>query len=167
MKVCKNQDNIVIYIYDKKYKNLLKNDNLEDYFKELFIKLKDSYDIKIAGYYDIVLYLDKYYGAIIILEKEDIEYYSYLNNQIDMQITRYEDFFLYKIKNTFLVDKNILDKVVIYKYKNNFYFKLKAELSNLEFGRLIENSDIVFGDTIKDITRKNVVVLKNTFKLLI
>ena len=84
-----------------------------------------------------------------------------------MQITRYEDFFLYKIKNTFLVDKNILDKVVIYKYKNNFYFKLKAELSNLEFGRLIENSDIVFGDTIKDITRKNVVVLKNTFKLLI
>ena len=74
-------DDLILDIYIKK--KLIDNidfnskENLEDYLKNLFKILKNKYRITIEGFYDITVYIDKYYGIVLHLEKEDIDYYDY------------------------------------------------------------------------------------------
>ena len=44
-------------------------DTLEKYLKKLFKTLKNKYSITIEGFYDIDVYIDKYYGVVFHLEK--------------------------------------------------------------------------------------------------
>ena len=123
-------------IKDIDFKN---RDDLENYLKKLFKILKEKYDIEIVGYYDIIVYIDKYYGVILHLEKDDLDYYDYFKNQVDMKLTIIDAEFSYKIED---IPANILNKVKIYTENNNIYLKIKKELSKLEMMKLLENSEI-------------------------
>ena len=138
-------DEITFDIYIKK--DLIDNidfnnkDDLEKYLKKLFKILKNKYDILIEGFYDITVYKDKYYGVVIHLEKEDLEYYNYFKNQVDMRIITVESEFLYLVDD---IPYNIFDKINILVKENEIYLKIKKELTKLEMMQLLENSRIVF-----------------------
>jgi len=138
-------DELTLDIYVKK--ELIDNidfnskDDLEKYLKKLFKTLKNKYEITIEGFYDITVYIDKYYGVIFHLEKEDIEYYDYYKNQVDMRLITIETDFLYKIDD---IPFKLFNKVNIIVKDNNIYLKIIKDLENIEMMKLLEISEIVY-----------------------
>ena len=63
-------ENKKIIVYVEKYtKNYLDDiDYLEDYFRKIFIKLKEKYDIKIQGFCNVDVYTD---NSDMVLEIEE------------------------------------------------------------------------------------------------
>lgn len=138
-------DDLTLDIYIKK--ELINNidfnskEDLEKYLKKLFKTLKNKYQITVEGFYDISVYIDKYYGMVFHLEKEDIEYYDYYKNQVDMRLITVDTEFLYKIDD---IPFNLLNKVNILIKDDNIYLKIKKELTKLEMMILLENCQIVY-----------------------
>lgn len=138
-------DNLTLDIYIKK--ELINNinfndkDDLEKYLKSLFKTLKNKYDITIEGFYEITVYVDKYYGVVLHLEKDELDYYDYFKNQVDMRIVTVDTDFMYLVEN---IPNNLLNKVKVCIKDNNVYLKIKEELTKLEMMELIENSKIVY-----------------------
>lgn len=116
-------------------------DNIEKYLKKLFRILKNKYFVKIEGFYNITIYIDKYYGVIFHLEKEELEYYDYFKNQVDMRIISIDTEFLYLVDD---IPNVLSNKIKICIINNNIYLKIKQELTNLEMMNLIENSKIIY-----------------------
>lgn len=129
-----DEDNIIIFLNRYLIKDLDfdNKNNLEEYFKNLFIKLKDIYNIKISGYYELVLYIDNIYGIIIEIKKEDEEFYL---NQIDMKLCLIETKFLYEM--------NDIPSYPFYKYDDKFYI----DIENYKIEDIIEHSKIIYKDT--------------------
>lgn len=145
-----------IEIYSDKYivylnNDLIKNINfkvkkeVEDCFREVFIKIKKRLNKELNGFFNIQVYLNNKFGAIVSIEKEDIEYYEYLSNQIDMQIKiddktsilkEYDDVFninseyAYYYDNKYYIDYIDIDNPefynIVYGEKAN-YIKLKSK----------------------------------------
>lgn len=115
-------------------------EHLEKYLKKIFKILKDKYNINIEGLYNVNIYYDKYYGIIIHLENENLEYYDCFKNQVDMRIITVNTNFLYKVDD---LPKNINKFDIIIK-NNNIYLKIKDKLNKLEMMNLLENSILVY-----------------------
>ena len=132
-------------IYVKKY--LVENVNfsikadIEKYLKKLFKTLSNKYNIIIEGFYDITVYIDKFYGIVLHLEKEKLEYYEYYKNQVDMRLITIEKDFLYEVDD---IPFNILNKVKLSTHNSNIYLTIKENLSDLEMINLLEHSKIVY-----------------------
>lgn len=144
MKLEKKDNLLIIYLKNKLVDNIdfTNKEELEKYFKELFIKLKEYYNIKISGYYNINVYIDRYYGVVLELEKEEIDYYSYFNNQVDMHIITEDIDFLYLIDDYFITD--YLKNYTLFLYKNKYYI---LPDKNINFDYLLENSKIIYNNT--------------------
>lgn len=138
-------DDVTLDIYVKK--ELINNinfndkDDLEKYLKSLFKTLKNKYDIVIEGFYEITVYVDKYYGVVLHLEKDDLDYYDYFKNQVDMRIVTIETNFKYLVDD---IPNKILNKFKVYTKDNNIYLEIKEDLTKLEMMKLIENSKIIY-----------------------
>lgn len=139
------------YILDINFKD---KDELEDYFRCLFLNLKKNYNISFNGYYLISVYVDNFYGCVISLEKEDFEYYDSFTNQIDMRISVIDTFFLYEIDDPYNF-KNF-DNLEIYSYKNKFYLKNESNDFNT-MSTIIEHSNIIYENT-EDIVYKSTLI---------
>lgn len=146
MKIIVNDDINMIIFLNNEYlnKHNYNDDDLESYFKELFLTLKNIYEIEISGYYNIDVYIDKKYGVILELEKEELEYLDYYDNQVDMCITIHNSNFLYCLNDIDFFNQSI------YVYKNKIYGLLNEEINNYEMGLLMEYSEIEYknGDNI-------------------
>lgn len=149
MKIEYDNDKLVIFlnkllIGDLDFNNM---DNLADYFKQLFIKLKSNYKIKLNGFYYIYVYIDELFGIVLEIISGD-SFFDYDDNDVDMHISLYESKFLYKISDYL---NFISDKYDIIKYKGEYYicFNENTMISNLyeisEFGYLIykDTNDII------------------------
>lgn len=137
-------DNILdIYLKKELIQNIdFKNkENLEDYLKKIFKTLKDKYNIKIEGYYEIDVYLDNNYGAILNLNREDFDYYDYFKNQVDMKISIIDNEFLYEVED---IPKSLLNKVSVIIENNKIYLKINKKLKDIEMMKLLENSKIIY-----------------------
>jgi len=138
-------DELILDIYIKR--ELIDNidfnnkTDLEKYLKKLFKILKNKYDIVIEGFYDITVYIDKYYGVVIHLEKDDVEYYDYFKNQVDMRIITIDTDFLYLVDD---IPQNLLNKVDVIIIDKNIYLKIKENLSKVEMMKLLEISRVVY-----------------------
>lgn len=138
-------DDLRLDIYIKK--ELIDNidfnskDDLEKYLKRLFKTLKNKYDIVIEGFYDITVYIDKYYGVIFHLEKDDVEYYDYFKNQVDMRIITIDTEFLYLVDD---IPYDLVNKVNILIKNDNIYLKIQEELSKIDMMNLLEISKVVY-----------------------
>ena len=153
-------DNIVIFL-DKVYlQNLdLTNQNLiEKKLVKLINKLQNKYTIDLNGYYNVYIHKDINYGLIIDMQKEELEYIDYFNNQLELNIEIIEDSFLYKIEDIFTINKNLLNKFIIYKNGYTFYLKPKANLSSIELGMILENAEILYGKEAKKIEQKSQII---------
>ena len=138
-------DDFTLNIYIKKELindiNFNSKEDLEKYLKKLFKTLKNKYNILIEGFYDITVYIDKYYGVIFHLDKEDLEYYDYYKNQVDMRIVTIDTEFLYLVED---IPYNLLNKVNVEINNNNIYLKIKEQLNKLEMMKLLEISKVVY-----------------------
>lgn len=147
MKIVNLDENCMIIFLNKLYLRELNFDvreDLEEYFKELFLKLKSYYAINISGYYNINVYIDNDYGLVINLNKEDIEYYDYFDNQIDMRISLKDSKFLYCIDDPLALP--IFNKSEIYFYHGKCYLDFIGDIDNTTMMYLLEFSDIVFDE---------------------
>ena len=126
--------------------NFNNTSELQIYFKDLFIKLKEIYNIKLTGFYYINVYIDKNYGVILEMEKEEIEFVEYEESEIDMHIVLNECEFLYEIEDIFDYYE-LLKYIDIYLYKNKYYGKIKNSISNNQYMKLIEMSTINYKNT--------------------
>lgn len=153
MKTIIKDNKIIVFLNKREITNLDFNneDKLEDYFKKLFSKLK-KYDIEINGFYNIDVYKDEFYGMILEIENEDVDYYNYFN-QVDMKINVLKTgSFLYEVDYEF-VDKNILNKTICYKNIDKIYLKIKENIDDITLSKILEVSNIVYGDLTEDIIK--------------
>ncbi len=151
MKVCFQEDILYIYEYQDT-KNYQNQENLEENLKELFLTLKETYHIKLGGFFNVSIYTDEDFGNIIKLEKEEIE--SYFDDIIDMQIkVKTEHEFLFEM------EENIpFSQFDIYQYLGKFYGKKKKKLSFIEYGKLLEYSTLIFDEQVENIINYGKIV---------
>ena len=143
---------IVIYLFNKKYKIDFRNENsVKKHLKDIFFKIKDYYNIKIEGYYEVDVYINEYYGIILELKKQNFDYYDYLENGIEMKIKIHREKYLYMIEN-YNVNMNKYD---IFKLDNNLYLCPKEKLSQIEMAKLVENAKLIYdsSDIIKKVIK--------------
>lgn len=143
---------IVIYLFNKKYKIDFRNENsVKKHLKDIFFKIKDYYNIKIEGYYEVDVYINEYYGIILELKKQNFDYYDYLENEIEMKIKIHREKYLYMIEN-YNVNMNKYD---IFKLDNNLYLCPKEKLSQIEMAKLVENAKLIYdsSDIIKKVIK--------------
>ena len=153
-------ENIVIFL-DKIYLHTLDltNQNLiEKKLIKLINKIQNKYNIDLNGYYNVFIYKDNNYGLIIDMQKEELEYLDYFNNQIELNIEVIEDSFLYKIEDIFWLNKSILNKCIIYKNGDTIYLKAKDNLNNFELGIILENGEIIYGKQANNIKKKSQII---------
>ena len=136
--IINSNDNFILFF--NKLNNISLNDDYEEEFKKIFLKLKKYYNIDIYGFYNVEAYIDNYYGTILkVIKDDDFDLYY---KQIDMHITIEKCNFLYRVRDYFFV-KNIKN-FNIYFYKNSFYLEIINELNNKDMIYLIENSEIIY-----------------------
>ena len=147
-------ENITIFLNNYYIKNLDMNnkENIEKFIKQI----SEKYNIKLFGYYDVQIYYDKNYGIIIKIKKEELEYIDYFNQSFGMNIEIIENSFLYKIEDI-LPMKNIENKYIIRKLQDSFYIELKVP-SSIDFGIILENSEIIYGDEADRIINKGNII---------
>lgn len=149
MKIIDSDDKTIVFLNNKDTSCFDKK-NIEEYFEELFLNLKNNYNFEVKGYYDIDVYKDLNYGMILEIENDDCEYYF---NQIDMRVNIFkEDYFLYEVEYEYL-NNNILDKFSLYKYKDKLYLKLDEIIDDIKFSKLLEYSNIIYGNKVLEIQK--------------
>ena len=154
-------DNYVIYLNKLNLINFNfdNQDKLEEEFKKLFKILKDNYNMKVKGYYNIKIYQDKYYGIILEINKENIDYYDYFGYEdtIAMRIKKYDIEILYEIEDFFFLG-NFLSCFKIYTDKKNIYLKIIQEMDKNVFFNLLEMSKINYDKRAKLIELKSMKI---------
>lgn len=134
MKYTKDLNNIIVYIYDKKY---LIND-MNKLLEYTFNILKEYYNYTLDNSYKINIYINKIYGIIIEL-KED--YYTNIKVLKDV-------LFLYEIDDPL----EYLNEEIYY-YEDKYYINLKKEDISI-----IENSNIIYGNDVYKIIGKGIKI---------
>lgn len=159
-----DDNNIIVFLNKFNIKNIdFKNrENIEKNFRNIFLKLKHVYGLNIKGYYSINIYMDENYGATLEIEHEDIEYFDYFDNKVDMRVNVINDNkFLYKIKDIFEIDKKILKDIDAYIFKDEYYIKIRKEVTDYEMGIILENGELIYGNITSDILKLgNKLILK-------
>lgn len=159
-------DDQSFYIYlNKQYLPNLELDNkkcVEEYFKKIFVNLKNCYHLDIYGYYNIRVYHNMQYGIIIDVFKLSNDYFKTPGNKVDMKIMIDTDNpFLYEVEDYFftLPFRNGL-KDVYYK-EGKCYLKLNDEVDNLFYLYLMEHGRIVFDDEAYEILTSGIKTCYN------
>lgn len=162
MKLIVGNNKFIVFLNKDENIDFDNKTKMEKYFKDLFSKIKNKYNVDISGYYNIDIYIDKYYGSIIEIEDEQLDYYTYFN-QIDMEINVLKNsLFLYEIGYEFL-DKKILDKVICYKINDKIYLQIISDIDDLLLAKIIEYGHILYGKEVDKIVKqgKKVKLWKN------
>lgn len=137
-------DDMIIYLSNMYIKNVdFKDRNLAE---EYINRIIEIYKIDLCGYLDIKIYIDKFYGAVILIKKDDGYYLDYFNDDITMNIEVIDSVFLYKTDDIYFI-KDLFKYSEILEYDASFYIK-PFKLSDLEIGKLVENCDLIFGDIV-------------------
>lgn len=103
-------------------------DKVEQDLKNILLRLKYYYFIDIQGFYQVKIYKDIYYGLILELTKDTLDYFDYYDGEIDMRIELIESDFLYEVRDILELPKNILKKSEIYIDNNTHYIKIKEKI---------------------------------------
>lgn len=137
------EDNIIIYMNDKILDiDFNDNNSIQNYFKKLFLKLKNRLNIELSGFYLVKVYKGET-GIIMEIKEEESDYYMY--DEIDMKIILEETVFLYQLEDVF-IDPKILKKAKIINYNNKLYL-YTTKLTNIELGYLYEISKLIYKNT--------------------
>lgn len=152
-----DENNIIVFLNTRKIDidYNIKSD-LEIELKQLFKDLNSIYGLELSGYYNVSIYVDKLYGSIISLAKEDFDYIEYDVDQVDMRIIIYQKEFLYQLHSLYNIDLDC----DIYLYGGKYYVKLKESIDKYKLGQLIELSDVIYDSKIDEVLKFG-TILKN------
>lgn len=133
MKVDIKNDNFIIYVnkylinYDMKNRK-----DIEENIKDLLIRIRKIYKIKLSGYYKIKIYQNDLYGLIFDCVKEDdLDFFPDL---CDLKVNiLYDSKILLESDDFFIFNNN----KKTYKKGNKFYINIK-DLNELEIIKLSE-----------------------------
>lgn len=156
MKVVMDDDLIILYLNRFYIESIDFSDkeSLQKYLKKLLLKLQDNYSLEFNGYYNITLYVDKNYGVIIEVKKEELEYLDYFGNSLEINTKILEDSFLYEVN-----DIEFNDDYLVYILNDHVYIKFKKNISNVSMGFIIENVNrIIYGKETKRIIKRAKIV---------
>ena len=133
MKCTFKDNNILIYIQDtniteKSFDDLV---YIEEYFKSIFVKIKEKYNININGLYIVNVYFDNQLGMVLELKEEKIDFIDY-DDVVDMKIILHNEHFLYEIDDILNLKDND-----IYLYQKKWYVRPKNIYHLLEHARII------------------------------
>ena len=163
-----SDDNLIVFLNNfcvNKYKFSIK-DNLEDCFRKLLKRLNKYYNIETNGYYDIKIYQDNIYGFILDIKKEDIDFYGYYDDHIDMKISILKDNkFVFKIDDYSVMSKDILKYCYLLKENKNLYIVPKRTINQYLLGYIIENCRIIYGMKANEILNRGEHI--NTSKVFV
>lgn len=144
-----DENNFYIYL-NKYYLPDLEIDNkpcVEEYFKKMFLSLKNNHHLDIYGYYNIRVYVNKQYGIIIDVFKLSNDYFKMSGNKVDMKIMIDSDNkFLYEIDDYFYISKYKKYIKNIYIKDGKYYVELRDNVDDGFYLHLIEHSNIIFND---------------------
>lgn len=129
-----------LYIKDLNFDS---KEEIESYLKKLFLIIKNRYDVDISGMFEIDIYVNKNYGIVVDIFKEELEYLDYFTNQIDMQVNVIKDsIFLYELDN-------LINKDNIYLYNNKYYINTD-DINDIS---IYENGQLIFGDYVLEVLK--------------
>ncbi len=160
MKITVNDKNDIIIYLNKIF--LLNNkivnvNNLEEYLYKFLNKYKRSYELNLNGYYNARIFNNDYYGNIILIQKQSLDFFNIFDGiELDIIIEK-NCVFLYELVDI-IKDNKILNKNLIYYYNGKFYLKIINEISNIEMGKIIEHSNIIYGDIVKKVINEGKIV---------
>lgn len=138
MKSIIDDDKIIVFLNNKKN---IDEKEIEEYFKTLILKLEDKFDV--TDYNEVSVYQDSNYGMILEFKYDDMEY---LFDTSDIKINLFKkNYFLYEIDYNY-IDKKILRYCTIYKNKDKLYLKFKRNIDEINFSKILEYSDIIYGE---------------------
>lgn len=133
MKVEELPNKIIVYLID--YNRYDKEGNIKLLIESVFNDLIHYYNIDFYSSYYLNLYINKYYGMILEIEKN--EEYMGKDNIVNLKLNIIRDsLFLYEVDDPL----NFLDYEIYY-YEDKFYVNVKKIDLNL-----IENSSLIYGD---------------------
>ncbi len=144
MKIKLDDSNIIIFLSKYITQNFDYSDtvNLEKELKKIFNKLSLYYNIELSGYYDIYLYLDNNYGAVLECIKDT---YTYDDTFLDIRLTLKYINFLYEIEDI----ENFSFMHNIYLYDGRIYLEILENIDFLKTSNIIEKSDVIYKDIDK------------------
>ena len=147
-----DDNNFKLYIHDeKKIIEIDKiKDNPEQFFKNIFLKLKNKYHMRLNGLYKIDLYVCNNYGIVVELKHEDDEFYDDYIEGVDLKIKINDDCeTLFEIEDV-LLTKN-MKNINIFLYKNKYYLMFVNKPSKKELFTILEHSKVIYGKITKKI----------------
>ena len=165
MHITYEDDITIIFINNYVTKDIDFNDidEIKEYFKYIFLKLKDSLKLVSSGYYLVKVYKD--ISGVIIELKEESDYYDLYNDEIEMKIILEETSFLYQIEDIF-IDNYFLNNSSIIKYNNKIYLKLNNKIDDIKIGYLYEISKLMYKDTYNIIKYGKYLSFKKPLNLI-
>lgn len=133
LKVDIKNDNFIIYVnkylinYDMKNRK-----DIEENIKDLLIRIRKIYKIKLSGYYKIKVYQNDLYGLIFeCIKEDDLDFFP---DFCDLKINiLYDSKILLESDDFFIFNNN----KKTYKKGNKFYINIK-DLNELEIIKLSE-----------------------------
>lgn len=150
MKVKIDEDEkIVLYLYNYFFKSFEK-EMITKEIKDLFIKLINSYNLKMSGIYEVIVYENYKYGTILEIEKK--EEMLFKPDIIDIKLKIIKDINIYLKTNNYFIFDSYKD---IYYKDNNYYIDI-ANIDNLI--NIVEFVDILYKE--KDNYLTNMLLIK-------
>lgn len=133
MKVDIKNDNFIIYVNKHLINYDMKNrKDIEENIKDLLIRIRKIYKIKLSGYYKIKIYQKDLYGLIFeCIKEDDLDFFP---DFCDLKINiLYDSKILLESDDFFIFNNN----KKTYKKGNKFYINIK-DLNELEIIKLSE-----------------------------
>lgn len=133
LKVDIKNDNFIIYVNKHLINYDMKNrKDIEENIKDLLIRIRKIYKIKLSGYYKIKIYQNDLYGLIFeCIKEDDLDFFP---DFCDLKINiLYDSKILLESDDFFIFNNN----KKTYKKGNKFYINIK-DLNELEIIKLSE-----------------------------
>lgn len=146
MKIVFSDDVITVYT------QIEDDTNIDDFVKNLILKLKRKYRTKISGFYQINIYKNSRVGAIVDIFREDDD--CYFNDLIDFKINVFENSDVYISFNDYFFN----DRKDVFIINNKYYINVNS-LSDSDFLLATEFGEYEYGDKISDVFDKRRVIL--------
>ena len=145
MKIDYRDNNLIVFLNKKNVSSIDFFDKhcMEKYFRDLFYKFNNDYNMDLKGSYNIEVFIDDNFGIILDISSDDVDYFEYCSDVVDMNISisKYNKF-MYKLFNGI---GDLIKKCDVYIYNDDIYV-IPNSLSYFEFGILLENSKIIYGE---------------------
>ena len=145
-----SNDKYIVYLKKEQISNIDFSSKIEveELFKNLFLKIKKLNNIELKGFFYIKVYLNEFFGAVLEFVRDEVEYYDYLSNKIDMQIEIMDDSIILKeYENIDDVKDNMFylyDEKYYTKYTNDFDSEFYRIVYGEETNYIVDNSLICY-----------------------